>query len=66
MHIVTRSDEALVTIQLYSLALKHHDFLKQEIKNLLDAGIICKSMSPWGSPIVVMKEHTPFLLVYQL
>ena len=25
----------------------------------MDAGIICKSMSPWGSPIIVVKMHTP-------
>ena len=47
MHIATRL-----------LALKHHSFLKQEIKNLLDAGIIHKSMSLWASPIVVVK-NTP-------
>ena len=55
----TRPDAAPVTAQPYSLALKHHDFFKQEIKNLLDAGIICKRMSPWASPVVVVKKHTP-------
>ena len=59
MHIATRPDASPVAAQPYPLALKHHDFLKQEIKNLLDAGIICKSMSPWASPIlVVKKKHT--------
>ena len=43
----------------YPLALKHHNFLKQDIKNLLDTGIICKHMSPWVNPIMVVKEHTP-------
>ena len=42
-----------------SLALKHYDFLKQEIQNLLNTGIIHKSMSPWVSPTVVVKKHTP-------
>ena len=41
------------------LALKHHDFLKQEIKNLLNAGITCKTMSPWASTIIVIKNHIP-------
>ena len=56
MHIATRLDAAPVAAQPYPLALKCHDFLKQEIKNLLDAGIICTSMSPWAGPIVVVKN----------
>ena len=59
MPIATRLHSALVTAWPYPFILKHHEFLKQEIKNLLDAGIICKSMSPWPSPIVVVKKHTP-------
>ena len=59
MHIATRPDAATVAAWPYPLALKHNDFLKQEIKNLLDAGIIHKSMSPWANPIVVVKKHTP-------
>ena len=58
MHIATRLDLGPVAAQPYPLALKHHDFLKQEIKKLLDTGIIYKSMSPWASPIVVVK-NTP-------
>ena len=59
MYIATKPNAALITAQPYPLALKHHVFLKQEIKNLLDAGIICKSMSPWAIPIVIVKKHTP-------
>ena len=55
MHIATRP----VAAQPYPLALKHYDLLNKNIKNLLDGGIICKSMSPWASPIVVMIKHTP-------
>ena len=59
MHIATGSDAAPVAAQPYPLVLKHHDFLKQEIKNSLGVEIICKSMSPWTSLIVVVKKHTP-------
>ena len=59
MYIATKPDAAPIAADPYPLALKHHDFLKQEIKNLLDARIICKSMSPWASPIVVVKKHMP-------
>ena len=55
MHKATKPDAAWP----YPLAPKHHDLLKQEIKNLLDTRIICKSMSPWASPIVIVKKHTP-------
>ena len=37
MHIASRLDSASVAAQPYPLALKHHDFLKKEIKDLLDA-----------------------------
>ena len=59
MDIATRPDAAPIAVQPYPLALKHHDFLKQRIKNLLDAGTIHKSMFPWASPIAVVKKHTP-------
>ena len=58
MHIATKPNAAPFTAQLYPIALKHHHFLKPKIENLLDARIICKSMSPWASPIVVVKKHT--------
>ena len=68
-----KPDAAQIVAHPHSLPLKHHDFIKkQEIKNLLDARIICKSMSPWASPIVVVKKHAPegapqqFLLMHQL
>ena len=57
MHIATRPHAAQIAAQLYPLALKHIDFLQPEIKNLLDAGIIHKSMSPWASP--TSQKHTP-------
>ena len=45
MHIAMRPDSTPVTARPYPLALKDPDFLQQEIKKLLDAGIICKYMS---------------------
>ena len=59
MHIATRPDATPIAVCPYPLALKHHDSLKQEIQNLCDAGIINRSMSPWVSPIVVVKKHNP-------
>ena len=59
MHIANRIDVTTITAHPYPLPLKHHDFLKQEIKNLLNIGIMHKSMSPWASPVIVIKKHTP-------
>ena len=59
MHIAMRSDSALIAARRYPLALKHHDFLKQEIQNPLAMGIIHKSMSPWASLVEVVKKQTP-------
>ena len=42
----TMPDMTPIAAHPYPLELKHHDLLKQEIKNLLDAGIIYESMSP--------------------
>ena len=51
MDIATSLDAAPVTAWPNPLALQHHDPLKQEIKTLLDVGIIYKSMSPWETPL---------------
>ena len=59
VHIATRPDATPIAAHPYSIVLKHHDYLKQEIQKLLDTGIICKNMSPWASPIVVVKKHIP-------
>ena len=37
---------------LYPLPLKHHTFVKEEFKNLLEAGLIERSMSPYAAPII--------------
>ena len=44
-HIVTKP---------YSLPLKQHKFVEQEIKNLLEAGLIERSMSPYMAPIIIV------------
>ena len=59
MHIPTRPDATPIADCSYPLALKPHDFLKEEIQNLLNAKIICKSTALWASLIVVVKKHTP-------
>ena len=44
----------------YPLPLKHHKFVKEEIENLLEAGLIETSMSPYVVPImVVLRKSKP-------
>ena len=43
-----------VASQLYDLPLKHHKFFKEELINLLEAGLIERSLSPYAAPIIVV------------
>ena len=35
---------------------KAREFLKEEIQNLLERGMISKSKSPWASPVVIVDK----------
>ena len=43
----------------YDLPLKYHKFVKEELRNLLEAGFIERSLSPHAAPIIVYltKHH---------
>ena len=51
-------DSPLVSSRPYTLALKHHRWVQEEIQTLERAGIITKSMSPWASPIVIVPKKS--------
>ena len=40
----------------YNTALKHQEFLKQELKALLESGVIERSMSSYVAPIIVVNH----------
>ena len=40
----------------YTLALKHYDWVKEEIDKLLEAGVVRESHSSWSAPIVVVPK----------
>ena len=45
---------------LYTLPLKHYDWVRIEIETLEKAGVIERSLSPWASPvIIVLKKSAP-------
>ena len=47
-----------VSSRPYTLVLKHHRWVQEEIETLERAGVITKSMSPWASPIVVVPKKS--------
>ena len=48
-----------VVSQPYDLPLKHHKFVKEELMNLLEAGLIERSLSPCAAPIIVVPHKAP-------
>ena len=42
----------------YTLALKHHRWVQEEIETLERVGVITKSMSPWASLIVIVPKKS--------
>ena len=38
----------------YHIAMKHYQWVKEEIKKLLAANVICTSCSSWSAPIIVV------------
>ena len=57
MDIPTR-DSPSITQRPYTLALKHVQWVQEEIEILEKAGIIAKSVSLWASPIVIVPKKT--------
>ena len=55
---IDMGDSPPVSSRPYTLALKHHKWVQEEIEMLERAGIIAKSMSPWASPIVIVPKKS--------
>ena len=55
---IDMGDSPPVSSRPYTLALKHHKWVQEEIKMLERVGIITKSMSPWASPIVIVPKKS--------
>ena len=55
---IDTGDSRPVSSRPYTLALKHHRWVQEEIETLERAGVITKSMSPWASPIVVVPKKS--------
>ena len=55
---IPTGDNPPVCQRPYTLALKHVQWVQEEIETLEKAGIITKSISPWASPIVIVPKKT--------
>ena len=55
---VDMGDSPLICQKLYTLPLKHYNWVQQEIETLEHTGVIRKSISPWASPIVVVPKKS--------
>ena len=55
---IDTGDHPPVTQRPYSLALKHVEWVREEIEKLEQAGVISRSMSPWANPIVIVPKKT--------
>ena len=47
-----------VSQRLYTLLLKHHDWVRKEIEQLKHAGVIEKSLNPWVSLIIIVPKKS--------
>ena len=47
-----------IASKLYTLPLKHYDWVQKEIETLEKAGIIERSISPWASPVVIVPKKS--------
>ena len=56
---IDTGDNPPVSRRPYSLALKHVDWVRQELEALEKAGVITRSVSPWASPIVIVPKMQP-------
>ena len=53
---IDTGDACPIAKKPYTLALKHYDWVKEEIDKLLEAGVIRESHSSWSAPIVVVPK----------
>ena len=55
---IDMEDSPPVSSRPYTLALKHHKWVQEEIETLERVGVITKSMFPWASPIVIVPKKS--------
>ena len=54
---IDTGDHPPIAKKPYALALKHYDWVKEEIDKLLEAGVIRENHSSWSAPIIVVPKQ---------
>ena len=55
---IDTGDSLPVAQSLYTLPLKHYEWVRKEIETLEKAGVIVKSLSPWASRVIVIPNKS--------
>ena len=55
---IDTGDHPPISQRPYTLALKHVEWVRQELETLENAKIITRSISPWASPIVIVPKKS--------
>ena len=55
---IDTGDSLPITQSLYTLPLKHYDWVHQKMETLEKAGVIERSLSPWASPVIVVPKKS--------
>ena len=53
---IDSGDHPPIAKKPYTLAIKHHEWVKEEIGMLLEAGVVRETHSSWSAPIVVVPK----------
>ena len=55
---IPTGDNPPISQRPYRLALKHVQWVQEEVEMQEKAGVITRSISPWASPIVIVPKKT--------
>ena len=53
---IDRDSSYPVSQKPYPIAMKHYDWIKDELNKLLDVKVICSGHSSWSAPIIVVSK----------
>ncbi|KAF2364945.1 Leucine-rich repeat [Trinorchestia longiramus] len=55
-NIILKDPDAVVYTKLYRTPVKYQEIMKTKVEKMIEDGIICESMSPFNSPILIVQK----------